>query len=406
MEHVFETAVVSLLLANLLAVVFLGSRNQGERILRDLHRLEGETREEFARNRQEMGSAFQGNREEIGEQLYRLIRGNEEQLEKIRETFERRLLALQEENGRKLEEMRSTVDEKLQSSVEKRFNESFKGISQRLDQVHQGLGEMQNLASGVGDLKKVLSNVKTRGTLGEVQLGNILEQFLAPDQYLVNAATREDTQERVEYAVKLPGGMDGRPLLLPIDSKFPVEDYQRLMDAYDRGETGPALEAILRQFEASVRKNARDILGKYIHPPTTTDFALMFVPTEGLYAEVLRRPGLFESLQRDLRITVVGPANLMAFLNSLQMGFRTLAIEKRSSEVWEVLGRVKTEFGAFGEILEKTKKKLQEAANVIDKAGTRSRAIQRKLKDVESLPMDGADAEELAPLYEVDEDDR
>ena len=241
---------------------------------------------------------------------------------------------------------------------------------------------MQTLATGVGDLKKVLSNVKTRGNLGEVQLGAILSQILSPQQYVTNAAVSPDSQMRVEYAVKLPGSdPDGHPVLLPIDSKFPTEDYQRLIDAYD---TGTDIERESTRFEAAVKKNAADIHRKYINPPATTDFAIMFVPTEGLYAEILRRQGLFETLRNEYKITVTGPANLAAFLSSLQMGFRTLAIEKRSSEVWKLLSQVKTEFTTFGDILEKTKKKLTEAANVIDTAGVRSRAIERRLREVES----------------------
>lgn len=308
----------------------------------------------------------------------------EGKLKEIRETVETKLTSLSEDNSKKLEEMRKTVDEKLHETVEKRFNESFKMISDRLDQVHKGLGEMQTLATGVGDLKKVLTNVKTRGGLGEIQLGAILEQIFSPEQYERNAIVKEGTQERVEYVIHLPGQHeDNRPLLLPIDSKFPNEDYQRLIDAYDSGSD---VELASRQFENSVKKCAKDIRDKYINPPVTTDFAIMFVPTEGLYAEVIRRTGLFESLRKDFKVTVVGPTNLVAFLQSLQMGFRTLAIQKRSSEVWSILGAVKTEFGTFGSILEKTKKKLIEATNTIDRASVRSRAIERQLKTVQELP--------------------
>lgn len=327
------------------------------------------------------------NREEIT--LAR--QGTEKQLDKIRETVAQQLQTLQSENAKKLEEMRNTVDEKLQSTVEKRFNESFKIISDRLEQVHKGLGEMQTLASGVGDLKKVLTNVKTRGNLGEIQLGAILEQILSPEQYEQNVSVKAGSQERVEYAIKLPNkNEDSQAVLLPIDSKFPNEDYQRLLEAYDNAGvlSTKAIEDISKQFENAIKKNAKDIKDKYLNPPHTTDFAIMFVPTEGLYAEILRRTGLFETLQRDYRISVVGPTNLAAFLSSLQMGFRTLAIEKRSSEVWEVLGAVKTEFGNFGRVLGKTKKKLQEATNVIDQAEIRSRAIERKLRTVQELPQD------------------
>ena len=330
----------------------------------------------------------------------------ENKLKEIRETVEDKLQNLQEENGKKLEEMRKVVDEKLQDTVEKRFHESFKLISDRLEQVHKGLGEMQTLASGVGDLKKVLTNVKTRGNLGEIQLGAILEQILSPEQYDQNSTVKEGSQERVEYVIKLPGkNNDNQSLLLPIDSKFPNEDYQRLIDAYENiANLNPKdVEAISKQFENSVKKNAKDIKEKYINPPTTTDFAIMFVPTEGLYAEILKRTGLFEILQRDFKVIVVGPTNIVAFLSSLQMGFKTLAIEKRSSEVWEVLGAVKTEFGNFGVVLEKTKKKLQEATNVIDTAGVRSRAIERKLRTVQSLPQDQTTAL-LGESFEIEAD--
>ncbi|OSZ79013.1 hypothetical protein CAP35_12410 [Chitinophagaceae bacterium IBVUCB1] len=317
----------------------------------------------------------------------------ETKFEKVRDTIEKKLHTIQEENSKKLEEMRQTVDEKLQSTVEKRFNDSFKLISDRLEQVHKGLGEMQTLATGVGDLKKVLSNVKTRGNLGEIQLGAILEEMFSIEQYEHNATVRSGSQERVEYVIKLPGkNDDNKPLLLPIDSKFPNEDYQRLLDAYDQvgGIDAKALESVNRQFETAVKRCAKDIREKYINPPTTTDFAIMFVPTEGLYAEILRRAGLFEILRRDYRVTVVGPTNLVAFLNSLQMGFRTLAIEKRSSEVWEILGAVKTEFGKFGDVLDKTKKKLLEATNSIDTASVRTRAIERQLRKVQELPQEQA----------------
>jgi DNA recombination protein RmuC len=372
-----------------------------------LSRTDALMREEFARSRSENQGSFRENREELnssfkllGDTLLRAVNGLiaaqkaqfdtfGRQMREINETVEKRLRTLQENNDVKLDEMRKIVGEKLQETVEKRFNESFKLISGQLEQVHKGLGEMQALASGVGDLKKVLSNVKTRGNLGEIQLGAILEQILPRAQYEQNATIRQDSLERVEYAIKLPGrdGSDDA-LLLPIDSKFPTEDYQRLIDAYETmpGANPKDIEMISKQFENSVKKNAKDIRDKYIEPPVTTDFAIMFVPSEGLYAEILRRAGLFETLQRDFKVTVVGPANLVAFLNSLQMGFRTLAIEKRSGEVWGMLSVVKTQFGAFGDILVKTKKKLQEAANSIDKAQTRSRVIERKLKSLQELP--------------------
>ncbi len=395
MELAVLWAVAALSLVNLGVALTLLLRRRPDPHAEGLRRLEQQIREEMRLNREEtaqglkslteaIGRDARDNRLELAAGLKGFQETTEARLEKVREVVEGRLRALQEENGRKLEEMRLTVDEKLQASVEKRFNDSFRLISERLEQVHKGLGEMQTLAGGVGDLKRVLTNVKTRGTLGEIQLGAILEQFLAPEQYERNAVTKPGSLERVEYAVRLPGRDPGeRPVLLPVDSKFPVEDYQRLLEAYDSGQEP---ESAAKAFESAVRKSARDIRDKYLNPPVTTDFALLFVPTEGLYAEILRRTGLFESLQREMKITVVGPGNLAAFLNSLQMGFRTLAVEKRSSEVWEMLGAVKTEFGAFGEILEKTRKKLTEAANVIDRAGVRSRAIERQLRQVQALP--------------------
>ncbi|MDR2587157.1 MAG: DNA recombination protein RmuC, partial [Coriobacteriales bacterium] len=337
-------------------------------------RMDGLIREEFGRNREELLKQQQATREETAktlgdsrtateqtllitrEEIAKALRESREELarqfKEIRETMEGRLVALQNDNAGRLEEMRKTVDEKLQETVEKRFTESFTLISERLEQVHKGLGEMQTLANGVGDLKKVLANVKIRGNLGEYQLGAILEQILSPEQYLTNAQTKKRSQERVEFAIKLPGRSDDDSdvLLLPIDSKFPIEDYERLLDAYE-GEGAEASATVIKRLETSLKKFARDIRDKYINPPVTTDFAIMFVPTEGLYAEILRIPGLFETLQRDFHVTVVGPTNLVAFLSSLQMGFRTLAVEKRSSEVWKLLGSVKTEFGKFEDVL-------------------------------------------------------
>ncbi|MDR2384835.1 MAG: DNA recombination protein RmuC [Tannerella sp.] len=309
----------------------------------------------------------------------------EVKLKEIRETIERKLAILQEDNNKKLEEMRKTVDEKLQESVEKRFNESFKIINERLEAVHKGLGEMQTLATGVGDLKKVLTNVKTRGTFGEIQLGAILEQFLSPEQFVKNDHPDED-RKVVEYAIKLPGKSgDGESVLLPVDSKFPVEDYQRLMDAYDNNIE--MVETIGRQFENSVKKCAKDICEKYIQPPKTTDFAILFVPAEGLYAEILRRPGFIETLQQNFKVIIVGPTNLVALLNSLQMGFRTLAIEKRSSEVWKILGAVKTEFGKFNKVLLNVKKNLEGGIkNIDDAVGTRTNVMMSKLKAIHELP--------------------
>jgi len=323
----------------------------------------------------------------FSKQLSELTKRNEEKIESMRKTLENQLRALQEDNSRKLEQMRATVDEKLQSTLEKRLGESFKQVSERLEQVYKGLGEMRNLATGVGDLKKVLTNVKTRGTWGEIQLGNILEQILTPEQYAINVQTKKNSNERVEFAIKLPGqGSDKDQVVwMPIDAKFPQEDYQRLLDAQDEADKDAADKSI-RNLEMRIKAEAKAIKEKYIDPPNTTDFGIMFLPVEGLYAEVLRRPGLCDILQRDYRVVVTGPTTLAALLNSLQMGFRTLAIEKRSSEVWELLGVVKTEFGRFGDVLSKTKKKLQEASNTIDKAEIRTRAIERKLRKVEEIP--------------------
>ncbi|MGD0154063.1 MAG: DNA recombination protein RmuC [Thermacetogeniaceae bacterium] len=320
-------------------------------------------------------------------QLTALTGATEQKLEQVRGTVEAKLTQLQAENSAKLEQMRATVDEKLSATLEQRLGESFKLVSERLEQVHKGLGEMQSLATGVGDLKKVLTNVKTRGVWGEIQLGAILDQILTGDQYACNVATRPGSTERVEFAIRLPGrDPDGREeVLLPIDAKFPQEDYQRMLDEYERGNPALAEEAA-KQLETRIRLEAKSIKEKYLDPPHTTDFAIMFLPVEGLYAEVLRRPGLCEALQREHRVVITGPTTLAAILNSLQMGFRTLAIERRSSEVWSLLGAVKTEFGKFGDLLDKTHKKLEEAAATIDSASKKSRTIERRLKDVQALP--------------------
>ena len=390
---------ITILILLILAVIVLiintvTTRHTIHELRSDIDRLENVTREEFDTSRRDRSTAESQQRLEnnelfrmLGEQLGRNVDALAQSQKIQLQLFSTRLKELQELSKTKMEEIRHLVDDKLKQTLETRFNESFKLISERLEQVYKGLGEMHGLAEGVGDLKRVLSNVKTRGNMGEVELGNILQQILSPEQYIQNACVEEDSQRRVEFAVKLPGAdPDGRPVLLPIDSKFPIEDYQRLLDAYDNGGD---IDKEGAKFEASVRRCATEINSKYIIPPATTDFAIMFVPTEGLYAEILRRTGLFESLRRDYKITVTGPANLAAFLSSLQMGFRTLAIEKRSSEVWKLLSQVKTEFTTFGDILDKTRKKLNEAANVIDSAGVRSRAIERRLRDVEDSPFMG-----------------
>ena len=384
-----------------------------------LERLERELRQEMALGRQEAASAARGDREEqslsvgrlsqtlasqmaqlghlqaqqlesFGQHLAHLTNSNEQRFEQLRLAVEARLGAMQADNASKLEDIRRTVDEKLHATLEQRLGESFKLVSDRLEQVHRGLGEMQTLATGVGDLKRVLSNVKIRGTWGEVQLAALLEQLLTPEQYVKNVVTRSTGSDRVEFAIRLPGrdlgDDDQRPVWLPIDAKFPLEDYQRLLDAQERGDPA-ALDAAVRGLELRLRDEARKIHDKYVEPPYTTDFAILYLPTEGLYAEALRRPGLVDVLQRDWRICIAGPTTLSALLNSLQMGFRTLAIERRSSEVWAVLGAIKTEFGKFGEVLEATRRKLEQASRSIESAGVRTRQIERKLKSVEALPV-------------------
>ncbi|MGH9630891.1 MAG: DNA recombination protein RmuC [Bryobacteraceae bacterium] len=355
-------------------------------------RLERFLKDDLNRSREEMTSSSRGLREELllslqhsREESAKMLRGfNESVVKSMAEMaalVEHRLAAIQNDNNTRLEQMRQTVDEKLQGALEKRLGESFRQVSERLEQVHKGLGEMQSLAAGVGDLKKVLSNVKVRGTWGEIQLGNLLEQVLTPDQFAANVALG-DGGERVEYAIKLPGRDSGDAAVwLPIDSKFPQEDYVRLVEASDAADP-QAAEAAARQLEMTIRNCARTVCEKYIVPPKTTDFAILFLPTEGLYAEALRRTGLSDALQRDFRVVLAGPTTLSALLNSLQMGFRTLAIQRRSSEVWEVLGAVKTEFAQYGHILERVKKKLAEASNTVDRAAVRTRAIEKKLRGV------------------------
>lgn len=324
-----------------------------------------------------------------------LTEANERRLTEIRTTLEQKIRELQTDNGKKLDEMRSTVDEKLHATLEQRLGESFKLVSERLEAVQRGLGEMHTLAQGVGDLKRVLTNVKTRGTFGEVQLAALLADLLTLDQYATNVATRPDSREVVEFAIRLPGqgsGVDARTVWLPIDAKFPIEDYERLLAAQEAADAG-GVEVAARALEVRIRLEAKTIAEKYVEPPYTTDFAILYLPTESLYAEILRRPGLFDDLQRKHKVTVAGPTTLTAMLNALQMGFRTLAIEKRSGEVWDLLGAVKTEFGKFGEVLAKSKSQLQTVLNTMDSAEVRTRAIERKLRDVQALP--AADAVRL-----------
>ncbi|HMN91694.1 MAG TPA: DNA recombination protein RmuC [Hydrogenophaga sp.] len=338
----------------------------------------------------------------LTQQLKALMESNERRLAEMRATLETQLAQLQTSNAAKLDEMRATVDEKLHATLEQRLGESFKQVAERLEQVHKGLGEMHSLAQGVGDLKHLLTNVKTRGMFGEAQLGALLEQVLSPEQYATQVATRPGSRNMVDFAIRLPGrGDDGAPCWLPVDAKFPNEDYERLLDAQQRADAEGA-ELAARALEQRIRLEAKSMAEKYLEPPHTTDFAILFLPTEGLYAEVLRRPGLMEVLQREHRVTLAGPTTLMAMLNSLQMGFRTLALEKRSSEVWQVLGAVKTEFGKFGEVLARVKNQTQTVLNTLDAAEVRSRAMGRALKAVEALPQDRAQS--LLPLEPSDRD--
>jgi DNA recombination protein RmuC len=352
--------------ATLLSKIELLERAQerGERVLR----------EEMTRGREENANAAKSQREELTTSL-----------ESVRGIVDLRLQELQKDNAQQIERMRATVDEKLQGTLEKRLGESFKLVSERLEKVHQGLGAMQQLASDVGGLQRVLTNVKTRGGWGEVQLGALLEQLLTSEQFDRNVQTRDESGERVDYAIKLPGEGNGAAVWLPIDAKFPMEDYQRLITAQESGDL-VLTDGAMKDLETQLRKSAKDICAKYINPPKTTDFALMFLPTEGLYAEAIRRVGLVEQVQRDCRVVFAGPTTLAALLNSLQMGFRTLAIQKRSSEVWNLLAGVKTEFAKFGDALSKVKDKLDQASSDMDKVAVRSRAITKKLRDVEELP--------------------
>ena len=377
--------IILIVLMALLCVLSLANLAAALRRKDDAGRLDSLVRDEFLRSREESGRAAREAREELA--------GN---LEGMRRAMTLQLGEIREETQKKLDEMRKTVDENLKDTVEKRFNDSFKLISERLEQVHKGLGEMQQLAGGVGDLKRVLTNVKTKGNLGEIQLGAILEQILSPGQYEPQKPVKPGSLERVDYVVKCPdkNSMD-EMILLPIDSKFPTEDYQRLLDAYDMGITGDELGRFGKAFEASVQRCAKDIRDKYINPPVTTDFAIMFVPTEGLYAEIVRRADLFENLYRTFKVTVVGPTNLSAYLSTLRMGFQTLAIERRSADVWKTLGTVKNEFGKFGAVIENIKRKIESASKEIDTVGVRSRAIERSLREVEELP--GAGQSTLMP---------
>lgn len=419
-------AVVLLLVAVGLLVVLLLRGRHGplaaslDRLGEGQERGERLLREEMARNRDEEARSGLALREEVtgvvkgwgdstvnsigqlglqqknqleafAAQLAALTEANDKRMAELRLTVDGRLKQIQDDNATRLEQMRQTVDERLTATLEQRLGESFKQVSERLEAVHKGLGEMQTLAAGVGDLKQVLTNVKTRGTWGEVQLGMLLEQILTPDQYQKNVACKLGCAERVEYAIRLPGqdGGEGGEVWLPIDAKFPVEDYQRMLDAQEQRDV-VGMEQALKGLEARVKLSAKEIQTKYLDPPRTTDFGIMFLPTEGLYAEVLRRPGLAEALQRDCRVIVTGPTTLAALLNSLQMGFRTLAVEQRSSEVWQLLGAVKTQFGQFGDLLDKVHKKLDQASNTIEDATRKSRTIERRLRTVQEIPAETA----------------
>ncbi len=411
--------VVISLVFNLAILAFLFSRKSGDNsqlIKEGNERISRALREEMLANRNESSLATKETRGEIAgsiknfgdsvdkriftladmqnknfavfsDKLGEVIEKNDKKMEYVRETIEKRLENIQKDNSEKLEKMRETVDEKLHATLEKRLGESFKLVSERLELVHKGLGEMQTLASGVGDLKKVLQNVKTRGTWGEVQLGSLLDQIMTIEQYEKNVATKKGSNDRVEFAIKIPAKDDKiKNLWLPIDAKFPMEDFQNLIDAEEKCDL--ALMATLgKALENRIKSEAKDIKEKYLDPPYTTDFGILFLPIEGLYAEVLRRPGLADTLQRDYKVIITGPTTIAAILNSLQMGFRTLAIEKRSSDVWATLGAIKTEFSTFGDLLDKTHKKLQEASNTIETASRKSRTIERKLNKVEELPM-------------------
>ncbi|MGE0267980.1 MAG: DNA recombination protein RmuC [Candidatus Omnitrophota bacterium] len=376
-----DIALLLLIIANsvLLVVLYVTLSGRGK----DQEKLERLIREEISANRNELSRNLEG----FSTQLINLTGINEQKLEKVREVVEKNLKSLQEDNNLKLEKMRETVDEKLHSTLEKRLGDSFKIVSDRLEQVHKGLGEMQTLATGVGDLKKVLTNVKTRGTWGEIQLENLLEQILTADQYEKNVVTKQGSRDPVEFAIKLPGSND-RTVYIPIDAKFPKEDYERLIQAQELADVA-AIEESIKAIESRIKLEAKKIKEKYIDPPNTTDFGILYLPIEGLYAEVLRRVGLCDFLQREYRVTISGPTTISAVLNSLQMGFRTLAVEKRASEVWVLLGDVKSEFGKFGEILDKTHKKLNEATNQIESAVKKTRTIERKLKHVQELPSTG-----------------
>ncbi len=384
----------SILIISLLIVVVFKKKDEVKVDLSGIERLEAQLKDEMMRSRLENNTG----QKEIREELDKTLNAN---FSSITQVVEGRLNILQKDNSEKLDKMRETVDEKLHATLERRFGESFKMVSDRLDQVHKGLGEMQTVAAGVGDLKKILSNVKTRGTWGEVQLGNLIEETFTPDQYEKNVKTKKGSSDNVEYAIKLPGNSENiAHIWLPIDAKFPLEDYQRLMEARESNED---LVLFSKNLETRIKAEAKDIKNKYIDAPYTTDFGLLFLPVESLYAEVLRIPGLFESVRREYNVIITGPTTVQAILNSLQMGFKTLSIQKRSSEVWEILGVVKKEFNNFGTILEKTHKKIVEAGNTIEQAMTRNSVLKKKLNKVTDNPLlgDGNKDEVIEVIDEV-----
>lgn len=422
MTDIIVIAVIIIQIIILILLILNGRKKDSEDIKmlleitdKNIQKVEQSTREEISRVREEAGRTAQGDRQEVAQsfknlsdilsnkigdvtslqknhldtfskQLTDLTGINMKNLENMRMTIGNNLKEIQKDSSEKLEKMRQTVDEKLHDTLEKRLGDSFKQVSERLELVHKGLGEMQNLATGVGKLEKVLSNVKTRGVLGEYQLATLLEQILTPDQYSKNVKTKTEGNNFVEFAIKFPGKRGNEDFIwMPVDSKFPTEDYQSLVDAYEKADI-KVIEEKKKSLYGRLKSSAKDIFEKYIEPPGTTDFGIMFLPFEGLYAEAMREPGLFETVQREYKVVITGPSTLAALLNSLQMGFRTLAIEKRSGEVWELLGAVKTEFRNFGDVLDKTKKKLEQASSDIEKAGKRSRTIERKLRDVQELP--------------------
>ena len=373
------------------------TRQTLESLKSDIHSqlavMAGALKDQLEANGQQIRHQFSVLQDALSQQLGSLVQGSQHNAEQLRAALNERLAAIQTDNALQLEQMRRTVDEKLHATLEHRLGESFKLVSDRLEQVHKGLGEMQTLAGSVGDLKRVMTNVKSRGTWGELQLGAIIENVLTLGQYAKNVKTVPGSDELVEFAIRLPGHSDDQPVWLPIDSKYPVEQYQRLMDAHDSADKA-AIASAGNAFETSIKLEARKIYGKYVSPPHTTDFAVLYLSTEGLFAEVMRRPGLVEAVQNDCRMMITGPANLAAMLSSLQMGFKTLAIEKRSSEVWNMLGQVKTEFAKFGAVVDATKKSIDAAAKKFDEVGVRTRAIERSLRDVQALPAPGAGPEE------------